>query len=182
LPDSNTPECSRAVLKALLFLFLCSPLWLAPGTFSVPHPAVLLAVLLGITLLFLRRDGRAPSVLGLDPSWRRAGELVVGFGGGALLIGVTALCAWAVTRTASLVAGGADGGRYDRHGCRPARLCCVVDVHPTSATAHPRPRHESTHGRLNYGQALNQGDCHVRWTGARRALRDRAPRVGPQHP
>lgn len=90
----NERERSRSVLKALLFLLVCSPLWLAPGMFSVAHPAVILAVLLGVTILFLRRDGRSPSVLGLDLSWRRAGELVVGFGGGALLIGATALCVW----------------------------------------------------------------------------------------
>jgi membrane protease YdiL (CAAX protease family) len=91
-PAGNDRKRSAPVRQALLFLLVCSPLWLVPGLVSVAHPAVMLAIVVGITLLFLRWDGRSPSVLGLDPAWRRAGELAAGFGGGALLIGVVALC------------------------------------------------------------------------------------------
>jgi membrane protease YdiL (CAAX protease family) len=92
----SSPDGSPPVRKALLFLVVCSPLWLAPVALPVLHPGVWLAVVLGITLLFLRREGRSPAVLGLDPSWRRAGELAAGLGGGTLLMVVTALCAWAI--------------------------------------------------------------------------------------
>ena len=61
--------------------------------FHLPHPAVPLALVLGATLLFLRWDGRSPAVLGLDWSWRRAGEFIAGLGGGALLIATMAVCA-----------------------------------------------------------------------------------------
>lgn len=95
-PATNKRERSGPVRQALLFLFACSPLWLAPRLVSVPHPAAMLAIVVGTTLLFLRWDRRSPFVLGLDLSWRRAGELVAGFVGGALLIVVTALCAWVI--------------------------------------------------------------------------------------
>lgn len=75
-----------SVRRALLFLAVCAPLYLAPGLFSVGHPAVLAAIMLGVTALFLRWDGRPLAVLGLDPSMRRAGELAAGFAGGALVI------------------------------------------------------------------------------------------------
>ena len=44
---------------------------------------VMFGMALGITLLFLRWDSRPPAELGLDLSWRRTGELLAGFGGGA---------------------------------------------------------------------------------------------------
>ncbi len=59
----------------------------------LPHPSVALALLLVITLLFLRWDGRSPAVLGLDWSWRRVREFAAGLGGGALLVVAVALCA-----------------------------------------------------------------------------------------
>jgi len=55
---------------------------------------VMFAIAVGVTLLFLRWDSRPPAELGLDLSWRRTGELIAGFGGGALLIGSVALGTW----------------------------------------------------------------------------------------
>jgi membrane protease YdiL (CAAX protease family) len=90
---SDPAARSTAIRRALLFLLVCAPLWLVPRVFSrLAHPTVPLAIVLGVTLLFLWWDGRPASELGLDPSWRRLVELVGGFGGGALLIGVIALC------------------------------------------------------------------------------------------
>jgi membrane protease YdiL (CAAX protease family) len=80
-----------AVRHALLFLAVCSPLYLTPGVFTVGHPAVMAAIVLGVTALFLRWDGRPLSVVGLEPSFRRVGELAAGFAGGALIILAVAL-------------------------------------------------------------------------------------------
>ncbi|MDB4882042.1 MAG: hypothetical protein JWL95_808, partial [Gemmatimonadetes bacterium] len=94
LVDAAQPapmERSTSIRRALLFLFVCSPIWLLPSMSKVGHPAVMAAAVLAVTYLFLRRDGRPSSVLGLDPSWRRLRELAVGFGGGALLILAMAL-------------------------------------------------------------------------------------------
>jgi membrane protease YdiL (CAAX protease family) len=90
---SDRERKSTALRRALLFLAVCSPLWLG---FTGAVPVVVLAVALGLTLLFLRWDGRAPAELGLDPSWRRVGELIAGFGGGALLIGLVAFGTWLI--------------------------------------------------------------------------------------
>ena len=88
IPDSRPAptERSTAVRRALLFLIICSPLYLTPGVFSVAHPAVMAAIALGVTAAFLRWDRRPFAALGLDPSRRRIGELAAGFAGGALLI------------------------------------------------------------------------------------------------
>ena len=83
-------ERAIAVRRAALFLVICSPLWLAPRALWRGYPFTLLA-LIGVTLLFLRRDRRSAATIGLNPSWRRAGEFVCGLGGGALLVGVIAL-------------------------------------------------------------------------------------------
>jgi membrane protease YdiL (CAAX protease family) len=91
-PLFGSSDRAAALRRALLFLLVCSPVWLFPRSFTVFHPVAMLGVVLGVTLLFLWRDGRPPSVLGLDPSWRRLGQLVAGFGGGALLIVLIALC------------------------------------------------------------------------------------------
>jgi membrane protease YdiL (CAAX protease family) len=74
-----------AVRRAALFVVMCSPLWLAPRAVWQGYPFTL-AVLIGVTLLFLRWDRRSSAAIGLDWSWRRAGELVCGLVGGALLV------------------------------------------------------------------------------------------------
>ncbi len=84
---------STAIRRALLFMAVCSPFMFASRYLPLPHPSVLLALVLVATLLFLRWDGRPLAVLGLDCSWRRVREFVAGFGGGALLAGAVALCA-----------------------------------------------------------------------------------------
>jgi uncharacterized protein len=86
--NSDQEGRSKALRRALLFLAVCSPLWLG---FTGAVPVAMLAIVLGLTLLFLRWDRRRPVELGLDYSWRRVGELIAGFGGGALLIGVVAV-------------------------------------------------------------------------------------------
>lgn len=91
-PLFGSSDRAAALRRALLFLLVCSPVWLYPRSFSVFHPVAMLGVVLGVTLLFLWRDARPASVLGLDPSWRRLGQLVAGFGGGVLLIVLIALC------------------------------------------------------------------------------------------
>lgn len=90
-PAPVSMDRATSVRRALLFLAVCAPLYLAPGLFSVGHPAVLAAIMLGVTALFLRWDRRPLAVLGLDPSARRAGELAAGFAGGALVIVLVAL-------------------------------------------------------------------------------------------
>ena len=87
---------STSLRRALLFVLACAPLWVVPRMFSVAHPVGMLGVVLGVTLVFLWWDGRPASVLGLDPSWCRLGELLGGFAGGALLMGIIAVCLWAV--------------------------------------------------------------------------------------
>lgn len=81
-----TKDRKRATRRALLFLFMCAPAWVFPGLLPVGHPAVLVVILLGVTALFLRHDGRGMAVLGLDPQWRRLRELAGGLAGGALLV------------------------------------------------------------------------------------------------
>jgi membrane protease YdiL (CAAX protease family) len=83
-------ERAIAVRRAALFLVICSPLWLAPRAIWQGYPFTLLA-LMGVTLLFLRRDRRSAATIGLNLSWRRAGEFVCGLGGAALLIAAIAL-------------------------------------------------------------------------------------------
>ena len=78
-----------AVRRAALFLLMCSPLWLAPRAVWQGYPFTL-PVVIGLTLLFLRWDGRSGAAIGLDLSWRRTGELVCGLGGAALLVAVIA--------------------------------------------------------------------------------------------
>ena len=82
---------ATSVRHAALFLLVCAPLYLTPGVFSVAHPAVMTAIALAVTAVFLRWDRRPLAVLGLDPSARRIGELAAGFTGGALVIGAMAL-------------------------------------------------------------------------------------------
>lgn len=77
--------------RALLFLAVCAPLWLG---FTGAGPGAMLAIAVGLTLLFLRWDRRRPAELGLDLSWRRLGEWFAGLGGGALLIGLVAVGTW----------------------------------------------------------------------------------------
>ena len=77
--------------RALLFLAVCAPLWLG---FTGAGPVAMLAIAVGLTLLFLRWDRRRPAELGLDLSWRRLGELFAGLAGGALLIGLVAVGTW----------------------------------------------------------------------------------------
>ncbi len=80
-----------ATLRGVGFLVLCTPLMLGWSGLSVPHPAVALALLLAVTLIALRRDGRPAATLGLDPSLRRAKELGAGLAVGVLLTVATAM-------------------------------------------------------------------------------------------
>jgi membrane protease YdiL (CAAX protease family) len=84
-------ERSTSIRRALLFLSICSPIWLTPSILSVGHPIVLVALVVGLSYLFLRREGRTLGVLGLDASWGRVRELAAGFAGGALLVALMAL-------------------------------------------------------------------------------------------
>lgn len=74
-----------ALRCATLFLLSCAPLWLAPRAVWQGFPLTLVLVI-GLTLLFLRREGRSGSAIGLTVSWPRASELACGLGGGALLV------------------------------------------------------------------------------------------------
>ena len=73
----------------MLFLLICSPLWLTPRAVWQGYPFTL-PVLVGLTLWFLRRDKRSGAAIGLNLSRRRAGELVGGLCGAALLVGAIA--------------------------------------------------------------------------------------------
>ena len=84
-------ERRSATWRGSLFLFLCAPLILGWRWLPVPHPVFMVVVLLAATLFALRLEGRSAAALGLDPSWRRARELLGGLIGGALLIGMMAL-------------------------------------------------------------------------------------------
>jgi membrane protease YdiL (CAAX protease family) len=105
----TTADRATATRRGLLFLVVCAPFYLAPGVFSVGHPALMAALVLAVNLSFLRWDRRPTAALGLDPSARRLRELAAGFGGGALLIGAVAACVglllpfpWAVNRAFAL--------------------------------------------------------------------------------
>ncbi|MEO6528585.1 MAG: CPBP family intramembrane glutamic endopeptidase, partial [Gemmatimonadaceae bacterium] len=89
-------ERSTSIRRALLFLLICSPIWLTPRLLSVGHPIVMVTAVVALSYCFLRREGRSLEVLGLDASWRRARELVGGFAGGAILIMLIALIVWLV--------------------------------------------------------------------------------------
>lgn len=86
----------RAALHAVLFLLICLPVWLAPQWVTVPHPIFLVAALIALTFLFLRREKRSLAVLGLNASWLRFGELLAGIVGGVLLMMTVALCVGAL--------------------------------------------------------------------------------------
>ena len=91
-PIEAPMERSTSIRRALLFLLVCSPTYLAPGIFSVGHPIVMTAGLVAVTYLFLRSERRPLAALGLDPSWQRVRELAGGFAGGALIILAAAAC------------------------------------------------------------------------------------------
>jgi membrane protease YdiL (CAAX protease family) len=91
-----TIERSTSIRWALLFLLICSPIWLTPGILGLGHPIVLVTAMIALSYLFLRREGRSLAVLGLDASWGRVRELVAGFAGGSLLIALIALVVWVV--------------------------------------------------------------------------------------
>jgi membrane protease YdiL (CAAX protease family) len=80
-----------ALRRALLFVVATAAMWLVPQRLHLFHPAVLLAIALGATLLFLWWDEASPSILGLDLSWKRPVQLVAGFVGGALMIAIVAV-------------------------------------------------------------------------------------------
>ena len=82
---------STALRRGLIFIVLTSPIWLVPKRVAAVHPAALLGVLLGVTLLFLWWDNRSPSELGLELSWRPVANFVGGLFGGTLLIAVIAV-------------------------------------------------------------------------------------------
>ena len=79
--------------RVLLFVLICAPLYVFPNLLSVAHPALMTALVIGVTWAFLWTEGRSLAVLGLDPSWRRVRELLGGFAGGAVLIVSMALLA-----------------------------------------------------------------------------------------
>ena len=82
---------ASAVRHGLLFLLICSPLWVAPRVVWQGYPFTL-PLMMVLTLFFLRREGRSGAAIGLDLSWRRVGELVGGLSGGALLVSAIAVC------------------------------------------------------------------------------------------
>jgi len=87
---------STALRRGALFIVATSPIWLLPKRFPVFHPAAMLGVLLGATLLFLWWDHRSPSELGLALSWRPVAKLVGGMLGGVLLIAAIIALLYAV--------------------------------------------------------------------------------------
>lgn len=89
--NTEPMQRSTALGRALLFLLVTSPIWAFRRTFAVFNPVAILAIVLGLTLLFLAWDKREPAVLGLDPRPRRLVELGAGLLGGALVIGLMAL-------------------------------------------------------------------------------------------
>ena len=82
---------ASALRRAGLFTLLCAPLWAIPNAVGAGHPAIITAIVLGVTWLFLWTEARSLSELGLDPSWRRVRELAAGWAGGALIILAMAL-------------------------------------------------------------------------------------------
>ncbi len=84
-------ESMTSARRAAAFLLVCSPLIVVPSLISVGHPVVLVAVVIGVTWLFLRRDGQTLATLGIELRWRRAGELLAGCAAGVVLMAVVAL-------------------------------------------------------------------------------------------
>ncbi|HEY9107002.1 MAG TPA: CPBP family intramembrane glutamic endopeptidase [Roseateles sp.] len=84
---------AAALRRAALFTLICAPTWLVPNALGAWHPAALAAAIVALSYAFLRSEQRSLAVLGLDPSWRRLGELAAGLAGGAILILVIALVA-----------------------------------------------------------------------------------------
>jgi membrane protease YdiL (CAAX protease family) len=93
MPNESPASSDRstALRRGVLFIVATSPIWLLPRRFPVFHPAAMLGVMLGATLLFLWWDNRSPSELGLELSWRPLANLLGGLVGGTLLIAVIAL-------------------------------------------------------------------------------------------
>ncbi|MEO8620091.1 MAG: type II CAAX endopeptidase family protein [bacterium] len=85
-------ERAKSIRGALLFLLICAPIYLAPHMFAVAHAGVWLAIILALSFLFLRQEGRTLAVLGIGPSWRPLRALLAGYAGGVLLIVITAAC------------------------------------------------------------------------------------------
>ena len=83
---------TNPLLRAFLFLVLTAPIYLFPGLLSVDHPLLLLVLLIALTWVFLKWENRKLSVLGLDPTWPRAIQLLAGLGFGMLLIASIAIC------------------------------------------------------------------------------------------
>jgi membrane protease YdiL (CAAX protease family) len=77
---------AAALHRAALFVLICTPTWLVPNALGAWHPAALAAAVIALSYAFLRSEQRSLAVLGLDPSWRRLGELTAGLAGGAALI------------------------------------------------------------------------------------------------
>jgi membrane protease YdiL (CAAX protease family) len=72
---------------------ICAPTWLVPNALGAWHPAGTAAAVIALSYAFLRTERRSLTVLGLDPSWRRLGDLAVGLAGGIALVLVMALVA-----------------------------------------------------------------------------------------
>ena len=79
--------------RVLLFVIVCAPAYVFPNLLPVAHPALMAAIVIAVTWVFLWSEGRSLAVLGLDPSWRRVRELGAGWVGGAALIALVALLA-----------------------------------------------------------------------------------------
>jgi membrane protease YdiL (CAAX protease family) len=93
-PASPHPtERGAAIRRAALFMLICAPAWLVPDALGAWHPAGMAAALIALSYAFLRSERRSLAALGLDPSWRRLGELAAGLAAGAALILVIALVA-----------------------------------------------------------------------------------------
>jgi membrane protease YdiL (CAAX protease family) len=86
-------ERGAAIRRAALFMLICAPAWLVPDALGAWHPAGMAAALIALSYAFLRSERRSLAALGLDPSWRRLGELAAGLAAGAALILVIALVA-----------------------------------------------------------------------------------------
>ena len=86
---ASSAERASGARRAALFLVICSPLWLAPRAVWQGYPFTLPAVL-GLTLLFLRWDGRRGDAIGLNFSLRRASDLICGTAAAALLVAAIA--------------------------------------------------------------------------------------------
>lgn len=79
-------ERTPAARRAAAFLLICSPLIVIPSMISVGHPIVTVVGMVGVTWLFLRRDGQTLASLSIELRTRRVSEQLAGYGSGVLLM------------------------------------------------------------------------------------------------